>query len=147
MKKIFFATLLILSSIATFAQQPAEKIIGIWQSVSNDPGLKFKIFESKGKYYGQLLWASNMFEADGTTPKKDNNNPDKNLRNRSRKDIVNVTNLTYEDGEYINGKLYNPSDGSSYSLKAKLKSVNELEFRGYMGFSLLGKTMKFKRVQ
>ncbi|QMW03140.1 DUF2147 domain-containing protein [Spirosoma foliorum] len=32
-------------------------------------------------------------------------------------------------------------------MKAKLKSINQLEFRGYVGISLLGQTMKFKRVQ
>jgi uncharacterized protein (DUF2147 family) len=59
---------------------------------------------------------------------------------------VNITNLKHDDGEYTGGKLYNPSDGNTYSLKAKLKSINQLEFRGYMGVSLLGKTMKFKRI-
>jgi len=58
-----------------------------------------------------------------------------------------VTNLTYDDGEYTGGKLYNPDDGRTYSLKAKLKSINQLEFRGYLGISLLGQTMKFNRIQ
>ncbi|QEH40744.1 DUF2147 domain-containing protein [Chitinophaga sp. XS-30] len=49
--------------------------------------------------------------------------------------------------EYTGGKLYNPSEGDTYSLKAKLKSADELHFRGYLGISLLGKTMKFKRIK
>ena len=146
MKNIFFATLVLLISVACFAQQPADKIIGKWESTDGDVKLRFDIFKQDGNYFGKLLWASNMHEADGVTPKKDHKNPDKNLRTRSRKDIVNITNLKYDDGEYTGGKLYNPSDGDTYSLKAKLKSSDQLEFRGYIGVSLLGKTMKFKRV-
>ncbi|WP_299183057.1 DUF2147 domain-containing protein [uncultured Chryseobacterium sp.] len=146
MKKIFFATLMLLLSVVSFAQQPADKIIGNWQSIDGEVQLKFEIFKQDGKYFGKLLWASNMFEADGKTPKKDFNNPNKSLQSRSRKGIVNITNLKYDDGEYSGGKLYNPSDGDTYSLNAKLKSANELHFRGYLGISLLGKTMKFKRI-
>ncbi|HBI90128.1 MAG TPA: DUF2147 domain-containing protein [Sphingobacterium sp.] len=147
MKKIIFATLILLVSIAGFAQQPADKIIGQWESLDGEVKLKFDIFKKDEKYFGKLLWASNMFEADGKTPKKDSNNPDRSLQNRSRQGIVNITNLKYDQGEYSGGKLYNPSDGDSYRLKATLKTANELHFRGYLGISLLGKTMRFKRIQ
>lgn len=147
MKKMIFATLMLLISITAFAQQPADKIIGKWESIHGEVKLRFDIFKQDGKYFGKLLWASNMFEADGQTPKKDNNNPDKSLKTRSRQGIVNITNLKFEKGEYSGGKLYNPSDGDTYSLNARLKNANELHFRGYLGISLLGKTMKFKRIQ
>lgn len=147
MKNLILATLFLLLSVENFAQQPADKIIGQWESVDGDIKLKFDIFKQDGKYFGKLLWASNMFETDGKTPKKDFNNPDDKLKKRSRKDIVNVTNLQYKNGEYTRGKLYNPTDGDTYSLNAKLKSADELHFQGYLGISLLGKTMKFKRIQ
>ncbi|GAB3962920.1 DUF2147 domain-containing protein [Spirosoma harenae] len=149
MKKVIFIAALLLVSVGAFSQSlPADKLIGVWGSEGSDVGLTFEIFQSEGNYFGKLLWASTMFEADGKTAKKDTKNPDPKLRSRSRQNIVNVTNLTYEDGgEYTGGKLYNPDDGRTYSLKAKLKSVNQLEFRGYVGISLLGQTMKFKRVQ
>lgn len=147
MKKIIFAVLTILLSTPVLAQQPADKIIGNWESIDVNPQLRFEIYESGGKYFGKLVWASNMYEADGKTPKKDSKNPNSVLQNRSRKDIVNVTNLKYDDREYTGGKLYNPDDGDTYSLKAKLKSADELEFRGYKGIAALGKTIKFKRIK
>jgi uncharacterized protein (DUF2147 family) len=147
MKKLLFTVIMLYVSFVSFAQSAADKIIGVWESVDSDPRLKFEFYKSGGKYFGKLLYASNMFEADGKTPKKDDKNPDKNLRSRSRYGITNITNLSYEDGEYTGGNLYNPSEGRSYRLKAKLKGENELDFRGYVGFSLLGKTMKFKRVR
>ncbi|GAB4051190.1 DUF2147 domain-containing protein [Spirosoma litoris] len=148
MKKSLLIVLILFITGTTFAQSvPTDSITGIWLSYGSDVGLKFEIFKSENNYFGKLVWASTMFEADGKTAKKDVNNPDPKLRSRSRQNIVNVTNLSYDDGEYTGGKLYNPDDGRTYSLKAKLKSVNQLEFRGYVGISLLGQTMKFKRVQ
>ncbi|WP_312764702.1 DUF2147 domain-containing protein [Epilithonimonas sp.] len=148
MKKLLILSMMILISSLSFAQKlSADKIIGNWESIDGDVKLKFEIFPQNGKYFGKLLWASNMFEADGKTPKKDPKNLDAKLRNRSRQNMVNITNLAFEDGEYSGGKLYNPTDGNSYSLKAKLTDINHLQFRGYMGVSLLGKTMKFRRIQ
>ncbi|MPT30943.1 MAG: DUF2147 domain-containing protein [Chryseobacterium sp.] len=148
MKKLLLLSMMILISSLSFAQKlSADKIIGNWESIDGDVKLKFEIFQQNGKYFGKLLWASNMFEADGKTPKKDFKNPDVKLRNRSRQNIINITNLTFDDGEYSGGKLYNPTDGNSYSLKAKLTDINNLQFRGYMGVSLLGKTMKFRRIR
>lgn len=148
MKKLLFVTTMFFITLVSSAQNlPADKITGVWLSEDSDVKLKFELYKSAGKYFGKLLWASTMFEADGKTPKKDPKNPDKNLRNRSRQNIVNVTNLRYDDGEYVDGKLYNPDDGRTYSLKATLKSANQLEFRGYIGVSLLGRTMQFKKIQ
>lgn len=148
MKKLLLSTFLLLLTIAAFSQKlPAEKIIGIWQNEGGDVGLKFEFFASDGKYFGRLLWASTMYEADGKTPKKDPKNPIRNLRGRSRQHLVNVTNLRYEDGEYTGGKLYNPDDGHTYSVNAKLVNDNLLEFRAYLGLSVLGRTMKFNRIK
>lgn len=148
MKNLFFAAAMICSSLVSIAQSPpSDKIIGIWLSTDSEVGLKFEIFKSDGKYYGKLLWASNMYEADGKTPKSDFKNPNKTLQSRSRRGIMNITGLIFEDGEYTNGQLYNPDDGDTYSLNAKLKGGDKLEFRGYIGISLFGKTMNFKRVQ
>jgi uncharacterized protein (DUF2147 family) len=148
MKKIVFLTLMLLAAIGSYAQKlPADAITGMWASEDSDVQLRFDIFRSGTGYSGKLLWASTMFEADGKTPKKDFKNPDKSLRSRSRQNIVNITGLIYKDSEYVSGKLYNPDDGRTYSLKAKLKSKDQLEFRGYVGISLLGQTMRFKRMQ
>lgn len=88
-----------------------------------------------------------MFEADGRTPKRDSKNPDAKLKTRSVQGITHITQLAFEDGEYVNGKLYSIQDGNTYSLKGKLKSAEELETRGYKGVPMLGKTFKWKRVK
>ncbi|MCL4641928.1 MAG: DUF2147 domain-containing protein [Pseudosphingobacterium sp.] len=80
MRNLLFTTALIWMAFAASAQNlPADKIIGVWFSEDSDVKLKFEIYRSEGKYFGKLLWASTMFEADGKTPKKDPKNPDKNF--------------------------------------------------------------------
>jgi uncharacterized protein (DUF2147 family) len=143
MKKSILAIILLLTTLTAFAQklQP-DQIMGTWKC----DDYKIEIFKSGNTYSARLLWAKDMFEADGKTPKKDNKNPDGNLRNRSRLGLVHITELVYEDGDYVNGKLYSVQDGNTYSLKGALKDGNNLETRGYKGIPVMGKTFKWKRV-
>jgi len=142
MKKYVLA-ILVLVSVTSYAQLPADKIIGIWQCED----YKIEVFKSGNSYSAKLLWSKDMFEADGRTPKRDSKNPDAKLKTRSVQGITHITQLAFEDGEYVNGKLYSIQDGNTYSLKGKLKSAEELETRGYKGVPMLGKTFKWKRVK
>lgn len=144
MKKPFLAAVILILSFTAFGQKiPAEMIVGTWQC----DDYKIEIFKSGDTFSGKLLWAKDMFEADGKTSKKDTENPDKKLRNRPRQGLVHITNLVYEDGEYIDGSLYSVQDGNTYSIKGKLTSLNSLETRGYKGIPIMGKTFKWKRVK
>lgn len=144
MKKAILTVVLMLISLTSFAQKISpDNIVGVWQCVD----YKIEIFRSEGTYSAKLLWSKDMFEADGKTPKKDVKNPNEKLRNRSIQGIVHISALIFKDGEYVDGKLYSVQDGNTYSLKAKLKSVNDLETRGYKGIPMIGKTFNWKRVR
>ncbi|SEW39344.1 hypothetical protein SAMN05428988_5059 [Chitinophaga sp. YR573] len=122
----------------------ANKVFGVW--LNEDKDAKMEIFKSGNKYFGRLLWGSGIYEKDGKTPLKDTKNPDPKLRTRTRLNMVFMSDLSYDDGEYTGGKLYDARSGRTYSAKLKLKSVNTLEMRGYFGLSLLGQTVKWTRV-
>lgn len=144
MNRLLWVAMMLLVPAAAFAQKLSpDQIIGVWKCED----FKIEIFRSGNTYSGKLLWAKDMFEADGKTPKKDNKNPDSKLRNRSRQGITHITGLIYKDGEYVDAKLYSVQDGNTYSLKGVLKSVNALETRGYKGVPMIGKTFKWTRVQ
>ena len=51
-----------------------------------------------------------------------------------------------DKGSWQNGWLYNPRDGSTYSAEIHALSPSELEVRGYVGVSLLGKSQVWTRV-
>jgi uncharacterized protein (DUF2147 family) len=144
MKKSILAVIMLLLSAVAFAQKiSADQIIGTWQC----DDYKIEIFRSGSNYSAKLLWSKDMFEADGKTSKKDSKNPDAKLRNRSVQGVTHITDLVYEDGEYVNGKLYSVQDGNTYSLKGRLKNADELETRGYKGIPMIGKSFKWKRVK
>ncbi len=44
-----------------------------------------------------------------------------------------------------NGKIYDPDSGKTYNAKATLVSHDQLDLRGFVGFSLLGRTEKWTR--
>ena len=144
MKNIFFTVVLLFVAQITSTQKISpDLIIGVWQSEE----YKIEIFKSGETYSGKLLWSKDLFEADGKTSKKDNKNPDEKLRSRPRQGVTHITGLKFKEGEFIDGKLYSVTDGNTYSLKGKLKDVNNLETRGYKGVPVLGKTVNWTRVK
>ena len=146
MKKIcFLLTILLISATTAFAQSSVnDKILGIWLSENKDG--KVEIYRTGNKYFGKLIWSKHMYEADGKKSRKDEKNSNPQLRNRNLKDLVMLTNLTYDDGEWSGGKIYDPASGKTYSCNMKLDG-NTLNIRGFIGISLIGKTSAWTRVQ
>jgi uncharacterized protein (DUF2147 family) len=147
MKKIFFSivTLMLLVSSSIAQTTGGDKVLGFWLSEKKDA--KIEMFRSGNKYSGRLIWGAEMYEADGKTPLKDTKNPDVALRTRSRLNMVLISGLTYDDGAYADGKLYDARNGRTYSLKMKLKDDNNLEMRGFYGISLFGQTVQWTRIK
>jgi len=149
MKNTIILLLLLLSSASTrsFEQGslPSDKIIGTWQSETKDH--KIEIYKQGNQFCGKLIWYDTMYEADGITVKKDSNNTDKNLRNRSVKDLVVLTGLTYQDGEWKDGKIYDVKGGKTWSCIIKLGENDRLKIKGYIGLPAFGKTMSYNRVK
>jgi uncharacterized protein (DUF2147 family) len=138
MKKIKSTILMLFVAFGSLmAQNNQDAIIGTWETDAKDA--KMEIFKSGDYYYGKLLWGNKVVEADGTTSKKDSKNPDQKLRTRNIIGITNLTGLKFDDGDYVNGKIYDPPSGKTYDCKAWLKN-GKLHFRGYIGLSMLGKT-------
>ncbi|WP_183575618.1 DUF2147 domain-containing protein [Mucilaginibacter sp. X5P1] len=147
MKKIFFSivTLILIVSSSIAQTTGGDKVLGIWLSKKKDA--KIEIFKSGNKYSGKLIWGAEMYEADGKTPLKDTKNPDAALRTRSRLNLVFIADLTYDNGAYTDGHLYDARSGKTYSLKMRLKDYDSLEMRGYYGLSLFGQTFTWTRVK
>jgi len=50
-----------------------------------------------------------------------------------------------KENEWKGGRIMDPENGKEYKCKMKLAEDNVLEVRGYVGFSLLGRTQKWFR--
>jgi uncharacterized protein (DUF2147 family) len=128
----------------------AEDILGVWNNQEKDA--KIEIFKCDSKYCGKVVEIKNPNYPEGSregvpgTPLLDNNNPDPALRKQPRLGLVVVRDFTYVgDNKWEDGKVYDPKNGKTYSGKMKLVSPHQLNLRGYIGISLLGRTAVWTR--
>jgi len=119
------------------AQLKADDIVGIWLTPGKEPA-KIQIYRSGEKYFGKIIWLK--FSTENGKPKVDNNNPDKTKRNNQIIGLVILKEFQFDGDEWDDGKIYDPESGKTYSCYLSLKDKNTLKVRGYIGFSLLGRT-------
>lgn len=144
MKNILLTAMLLLTVPAFSFAQNADAVTGTWFNEEKDA--RIQIYRSGDKYFGKIVWIANPFEPDGKTPRKDSKNADPSLRNRSILNMVILSNFEYDDGEWEDGRIYDPKSGKTYSSKMKLKG-NTLDIRGYVGVSMFGRTTVWTRAQ
>ena len=118
--------------------QNSNDIIGIWLNEEKDA--KIEIYKSENLFFGKLIWLKEPKHINRKF-KTDKNNPNKNLRNEKLLGLKILSNLMWnnKEKEWINGSIYNARDGKTYQVFANL-SEKKLKLRGYIGFSLFGKT-------
>lgn len=143
MKQLILLAGILFTSFTAIHAQQADLVKGIW--MNEEKNAKLEIYKSGDKYFGKIIWAKEMYEADGRTLKKDHKNPNEQLRNRSLLNLVILSGYQYDDGEWTGGELYDPKSGKTYRSKMKLNRAN-LEVRGYIGSPMFGKTTTWTRV-
>ena len=107
-------------------------------------------FRSGGYYYAMVSWLKNPNDPEDGKPKRDKHNPNPALRGRLLQNLILFTDFTYNSGtgKYVDGKVYDAQNsGNKYSCWLKLIERNVLEIHGYVGFSLIGRSEYFTRVQ
>ncbi|MDJ1485550.1 DUF2147 domain-containing protein [Cytophagaceae bacterium YF14B1] len=88
-----------------------------------------------------------MYEADGKTSRKDVNNKDAALRLRDLRNLPLLSGFVYNGSEWKNGTIYDLKSGENYSCIIKMNSPDSMLVRGYVGITLLGKTVSFSSVK
>ncbi len=117
-----------------------EAILGEWWTEKKDGKVRFEKLKD-GTYWGILSWSS------ANPPRKDEKNPDPKLRDRPLVGIVLIWNLKFQDGEFVDGKVYNPNEGKTYGMKIKVNGDGTLTIRGYAGIALFGQSQTWTRVK
>lgn len=139
MKKLIISAILVLCTVMAFAQtNDADRILGTYLS-ENKTG-KVEVTKQNGKYIGTLVWTS-------IAGAKDEKNPDASLRKRTLKGVVILKDMTYDNGIWKNGTIYDPESGNTYKATIKLKSDGNLTLRGYIGVPALGRNSVWTRTK
>ena len=119
-----------------FAAQP-DAVIGEWYTAEGTSVVE--IFKCADLYCGKIVWLKNPKNDEGKD-KVDVKNPDETRRNRKIMGLEILSGFKYkDDNRWEDGKIYDPKTGKTYSCKMQIDG-NDLKIRGYIGFSLFGRT-------
>lgn len=143
MLKKFLILLLFSASAQLAIAQSKDDILGKWINSSGEG--QIEIFKKGDKYFGKLVWIKEPNE--NGKPKVDAKNPNASLRSKPILGLEIVKDFVYDDKEYVDGKVYDPKTGKTYSGKMTLEGANKLNMRGFIGISLIGRTEAWKRVK
>lgn len=118
----------------------SNSLSGIWLNEQKDAFVKIE--EANGEVNGFIYAVKNERK-----DKKDIENSDESLRDRNVLGLKNLIGFKLEEANRAEGgKAYDPKNGKTYSAKMWLDNSNTLKIRGFIGFSLLGRTATFTRV-
>ncbi|WKS95575.1 DUF2147 domain-containing protein [Riemerella columbina] len=138
MKKIAFATLALLFSVMSYAQ-----IEGKWKTIDDETGKAKSIVEifkkNDGKYYGKVVQLL-------ITPADPNCSSCKD--DRKGQPILGmevIRGLKKDGNDFDGGTITDPKTGKVYKCSVK-REGNQLNVRGYVGISLLGRTQTWHKV-
>lgn len=140
MKKLLFLNLLIFSVLA-WAQSP----IGVWKTIDDETGKAkshVEIFKkSDGKLYGKVIKI--------LTPGKENAKCTKCSGKKKNQPILGMEilwELKKDGNEWNDGEILDPNKGKEYSCYIELESKDKLKVRGFLGFSFIGRTQYWYKV-
>ena len=135
---IFFV---LLSAGIAFAENP-DAIVGEWYTAEGKSVVE--IYKCGELYCGKIIWLKNP-KTDEGKEKTDKKNPDESKRGNRLMGLEILSGFKYVgENSWKEGRIYDPKNGKTYSCKMKLDG-SELKVRGYVGFSLLGRTTVWTR--
>lgn len=138
-------TFLFFSGITLKAfSQEADAIVGKWYNTEKDA--QVEIYKEGDKFSGKIIWLQDPKDNAGK-PKVDLNNSDVSKRQRPIIGMKLLENFKYSSGTWEEGTIYDPKNGKTYSCIIKKKDNKTLEVRGYVGISLIGRTVEWTKAE
>ncbi len=130
-----------------------DAVVGLWKTPSTEKGSAIvKIVRDGNEYRGTIVWLEKPVygpdEERPGQPKVDLNNPDAKLRERPLLGLDLLKGFVWnaKKNRWEKGTIYDPNNGKTYKCKMELVDPDTLKVRGFIGFSLLGRTEVWHRV-
>lgn len=131
MKKLAMMLVALLMAVSSaFAQ--ADKIVGNYKCVREGVNSKVKIFKHGDGYRAQVTWVDNLKMPDGSL-RKDVKNPDPAKRNVQADKIVLIDKVKFNKDKWDGGKIYDPTNGKTYTVTLYFKDDKTLTVKGSIG--------------
>ena len=139
--KALFTAICFFAATSFFGQQT---IFGKWKTIDDETGKPksiVEIYEKSGKVYAKII---HIIEAENRNRVCENCEGDD--KNKPILGMVIIRGLTKDGSEYNGGKILDPKNGKSYKCNISLETKDKLKIRGYIGFSLIGRSQYWIRV-
>lgn len=130
-------------SINVFSQHK-DQIIGKWLNATGEAHIH--IYPNGGKYFGKIAWLKTPNHPDGK-PRLDKNNPDNGLSKSPMLGLIILKDFVFSNDVWQGGSIYDPKIGKTYSCKISLQDSDKINVRGFVGFSILGRTESWTRIK
>ena len=154
MKHIAILVIFLLSLVTVAAGGDGDAILGVWATDPEGDGgqAHIEIYKEGDRYHGKIIWLSEPVYLQGDPhgqageAKVDTENPDEALRSQPIIGLLLMSDFTYDGkGLWRKGKIYDPDNGKTYKAKLRLEGDDVLKVRGFIGFSLIGRTSEWTR--
>ena len=142
LKKILAFTIFLGIHNSLFSQS-SDSIVGKWYNTEKDA--QVEIYKEGSKFFGKIVWLQDP--TDNGKPKVDKNNGDISKRERPIIGMKLLNNFEHKGSTWENGTIYDPKNGKIYSCIIKKKDNKTLEVRGYVGISLIGRTVEWTKAE
>ncbi len=122
----------------------SKSILGKWKTIDDETGEAksvVEVFSKSGKIYAKVVEVLDLVHKNSLCQKcagEDKNQPILGL--------IIIKGLSKDGSEYNSGEILEPKSGKLYKCVLSLESKDKLKVRGYIGFSLLGRTQYWHRV-
>lgn len=139
----------LVSGLLTLCLSPltlAASPLGIWKTIDDNSG-KAKsyvtIFEENGKLSGKVTRILDPSKQDTICDQCQGA-----LKDQKIQGMTILWGMEKQGSKYDDGKIVDPESGKVYSANMKLlEDGQKLEVRGYIGFSLIGRSQTWERVE
>lgn len=154
---LYFFCVMILPFLHPSGTNP-DDIIGVW--LNEEGTAKVEIFKKADEFYGKIVWLKEPLYTQKDVdehnhplvklgaPKVDFKNPDESRQSMPLMGLMLLRNFKYDidNEEWSGGRIYDPKNGKDYKCYLQLIGPNKLKVRGFIGFSLIGRTTYWTRM-
>jgi uncharacterized protein (DUF2147 family) len=123
----------------------SQTIFGKWHSFNDETQeieSVIEVYEKDGKAFAKIIEIKNPDRKTAVCDMCKGSN-----KNKPILDMEILSGLQMNDDEWSGGKILDPKNGKEYKCYIKLVEDNKLKIRGYIGFSLLGRTAYWQRAE